>query len=114
LARIRRGGIEMMVPTTALNAGDIAIVDAGTTLPADGVVLEGTAAVDERSITGEADVTEKTTGQPVYAGARVVTGRLVVEITRREQDAVATEIRGRLIENAHVEPVNAAAAAALA
>jgi Cu2+-exporting ATPase len=114
LVRVRRGGVDLMTPAAALKPGDVALVDAGTIVPADGVVVEGTAVVDERRISGVPDVAEKSPGQPVYAGARVVSGHLVVEITRAEHEAVTAEVRRRLIENARVEPVSATPGATLA
>jgi cation transport ATPase len=111
LVRVRRAGLELRTPAASLRAGDVTVVEAGATLPADGVVIEGTAAVDERRITGEPGVADKEPGQPVYAGARVVSGRLVIEVVRAERDAVATEIRRRLMESARVEPVSAPGAA---
>jgi Cu2+-exporting ATPase len=111
---IRRNGLALTAPVAALTAGDIAVVAAGGTLPADGVVIEGEAAVDERRITGEPGVADKTVGQPVYAGARVLTGRVVIEVTRSERDAVGTEIRRRLLESARYEPVSSTPGAALA
>jgi cation transport ATPase len=114
LVRVRRAGLELRTPAASLRAGDVAVVEAGATLPADGVVIEGTAAVDERRITGEPGVAHKEPGRPVYAGARVVSGRLVIAVVRAERDAVATEIRRRLMESAQVEPVSATPGAALA
>jgi cation transport ATPase len=114
LVPIRRNGLELTAPVAALTAGDVAIVAAGGTLPADGVVIEGAAAIDERRITGEAGVADKAVGQPVYAGARVLTGRVAIEVTRSERDAVGTEIRRRLLESARYEPVSATPGAVLA
>ena len=114
LVRVQRSGRELAVPMSSLKAGDVTVVKAGAVLAADGVVLEGAAAVDERRITGESGLADKGPGQPVYAGGRVVTGRLVIEVTRVERDAIATEVRRRLTESARVEPAGATAGVALA
>jgi hypothetical protein len=110
LVRVQRSGRELAVAVASLKPGDVTVVGAGALLPADGVVVEGAAAVDERSITGESGLADKAPGQPVYAGARVVTGRLVIEVTRAERDAVASEVRRRLLEAARIEPVGDALA----
>lgn len=112
LFRVQRSGRALAV--ALLKPGDVTVVEAGATLPADGVVLEGVAAVDERWITGEPGMAEKKPGQPVYAGARVATGRLVIEVTRAEHDAVASAMRRRVLEATHVTPDDATPGHALA
>jgi cation transport ATPase len=102
LVRVQRSGRELAVPVASLKPGDVTVVETGATLPADGVVLEGVAAVDERWITGEPGMADKKPGLAVYAGARVATGRLVVEVTRSEHDAVATEMRRRVLDATRV------------
>jgi cation transport ATPase len=114
LIRIRRGGVELMVPVASLRRGDVTIVEPGAVLPVDGVVLDGSATVDERRITGAAESTDKKERQPVYAGTRVISGRLVIEVARGRRDTVETETRRRLIESARVEPLSATPGAALA
>jgi cation transport ATPase len=114
LVSIRRDGIVLRTPAMALRPGDVTVVEAGGTLPADGVVRKGSGRVDERRLTGSLDVTDKAPGQPVYAGARVVSGRLVIEVTRALDDAVATELRRRLMASARVELGRATEGAALA
>jgi cation transport ATPase len=89
-------------------------VEAGATFPADGVVLEGLASVDERWITGEPGMADKKPGQPVYASARVATGRLVIEVTRTEDDSMASEMRRRVLEATRVTPDDATPGHALA
>lgn len=114
LVRIRRAGTELMVPAASLRAGDVTVVETGAPVPVDGRVLEGTATVDERRVTGAPDVTDRTPGQPVYAGSRVVDGRLVIEATRAHRETVETETRRRLIESARVEPTTATPAGTVA
>ena len=110
LVRVQRSGRELAVAVASLRPGDVTVVEAGTVLPADGVVVEGTAAVDERRITGEPGLADKQRGLPVYAGTRVATGRLVIEVTRAERETIASEVRQRLLESARIEPIRAALA----
>jgi Cu2+-exporting ATPase len=114
LVSARRDGVELRTPAMALRAGDVTVVEAGGALPADGIVRQGGGRVDERRLTGRTDVTDKAPGQPVYAGARVVSGHFVVEVTRELDDAVATEQRRRLMESARVELGRTTEGAALA
>ena len=66
-------GVERTVAVEELAVGDILIVRAGEAIPADGVVMEGTAAVDESAITGEPIAVEKGPGSKV-TGATISTG----------------------------------------
>lgn len=114
LVRVKRSGRELAVPVASLKQGDMTVVEAGATLPADGVVIEGVAAVNERRITGDAGLADKKPGQPVYAGAHVATGRLVIEVTRGEHDAVASAMRRRVLDATQVTPDDATPGHALA
>lgn len=109
-----RVGRPLTTGMAALRAGDLTIVEAGATVPADGVVLEGAATVDESYLTGERDLADKEPGLAVYAGTRVVTGRLVLEITRGERDSVASEIRRHLLAATRITPEDAGAGGTLA
>src|SRR3984893_5451534 len=56
------------VPLSELRVGDIVLVRPGGRVPADGIVVEGTADVDESMITGESRVVPKVEGAKVIAG----------------------------------------------
>ena len=112
LFRVQRSGRALAV--ASLEPGDVTVVEAGATLPADGVVREGIAAVDERWITGEPGMATRKPGQPVYAGTRVTAGRLVIEVTRAKHDAVASVMRRRVLEATHITPDDATPGHALA
>jgi K+-transporting ATPase ATPase B chain len=67
-----------------LIAGEVVVVGAGATIPADGIVIEGTASVDESAITGESAPVIRESGSErsaVTGGTRVISDRIVVEIT---------------------------------
>lgn len=110
---LQRAGRQLVAPAAALRPGDVTVVEAGQVLPADGMVIEGKATIDERIVTGESAAADKKAGQPVYAGARVETGRLVVEVTRGDRDAVVTVMRRHLLEAARVTPGDSAPGKAL-
>ena len=64
-ARVIREGAEMEIPAEFIQVDDIVVVRPGEKIPADGVVVEGSSAVDEKMITGESIPVEKKTGDEV-------------------------------------------------
>ncbi len=82
VARLRDGGEK---PAAELRRGDVVVVAAGETIPGDGTVIEGIAAVDESAITGESAPVVRESGgdrSAVTGGTRVLSDRIVVEITQ--------------------------------
>jgi Cu2+-exporting ATPase len=69
------------VPLSELRVGDIVLVRPGARVPADGVVAEGSADVDESMITGESKTVPKAAGASVIAGTVASGGSLRVRIT---------------------------------
>jgi Cu+-exporting ATPase len=81
IARVRRDGQEIDVPTGQVVKGEVVIVRAGEIVPVDGTVLEGTAAVDTSVVTGEPLPRSVGSGDPVVAGTISTDGRLVLTAT---------------------------------
>jgi K+-transporting ATPase ATPase B chain len=80
----RPGGSSHLTPASALRKGDIVLVEAGDTVPADGEIIEGAASVDESAITGESAPVIRESGgdrSSVTGGTRVLSDWLVVRIT---------------------------------
>src|SRR6266542_2984240 len=77
-AIVREANGERVVPVEQLTAGTIVLVRAGEKVPVDGIVVAGSAAVNEASITGESVPIEKTTGASVLAGTLVESGAIDV------------------------------------
>jgi len=77
--RITESGIEK-VPLAALRVDDVVFVRPGSRVPADGVVVEGTAEVDESLITGESRAIPKATGSAVVGGTVAAGGSLRVRV----------------------------------
>jgi Cu2+-exporting ATPase len=69
------------VPVSELRVGDIVLVRPGTRIPADGIVVEGAADVDESMITGESRAVPKEAGVKVIAGTIATGGSLRVRVT---------------------------------
>ena len=69
------------VPLSELRVGDIVLVRPGARVPADGIVAEGAADVDESMITGESKTVAKAAGASVVAGTVASGGSLRVRVT---------------------------------
>jgi K+-transporting ATPase ATPase B chain len=86
MARVRRGGSIVEVPSPQLLVGDECVVTAGEVIPGDGEVIEGIASVDESAITGESAPVIRESGgdrSAVTGGTRVLSDEIVVRITAR-------------------------------
>jgi Cu2+-exporting ATPase len=80
-AELVKGTEIQSVPLSELLVGDIVLVRPGARVPADGVVAEGSADVDESMITGESKTVPKAAGASVIAGTVASGGSLRVRIT---------------------------------
>lgn len=98
-ATVLRDGVEQRVPTSALVVGDVVVVRPGERIPSDGLVQDGSSAVDRSMVTGESVPVEVGPGDRVTGATINVGGRLVVEVTRVGADTELARM-GRLIEDA--------------
>ncbi|MFL2002130.1 heavy metal translocating P-type ATPase [Microbacterium sp. A1-JK] len=92
-------GIEQAVPVSQLAVGDLVLVRPGEKIPSDGLVTDGSSAIDASMLTGESIPVEVTTGSRVVGATVNVGGRLTVEITRVGADTELARMR-RLMEEA--------------
>ncbi len=97
-AVVVRDGRQVEVPASQVRVGETVVVMHGEKVPVDGVVLSGTGAVDESSITGESVPAEKTGGENVYAGTIAVSGLLRVRVTGVGADTTLARIVHRVEE----------------
>jgi len=95
-------GTEMVIPAEELAEQQKFVVRPGQTIAADGLVVEGSAAVDTSVMTGEAKPVRATPGSSVIGGTIVLDGRLVVEAAAVGSD---TQFAGmvRLVEEAQAQ-----------
>ena len=99
-ARVRRpGGAEEDVPIDRLAVGDVVIVRPGEVIAADGLILAGSSAVDEATVTGESIPVEKSSGDEVTGGTQNKTGTFRFRVTRVGGDTLVAQII-RLVEEA--------------
>ena len=93
------GALEKTIPTEQVRVGDRVVVRAGESIPVDGVVVEGTASVDESAITGEPIPVEKTVGAQVTGATVSTRGWFAMEATAVGEDTTLAGII-RLVDEA--------------
>lgn len=98
-ARVVRNGEELQIPVEQVMAGDVLLVKPGEKIPVDGIVLEGSSAVDESMITGESIPVEKLPGQSVIGATINKHGALKLEAVRVGRDTALSQII-RVVEEA--------------
>ena len=91
-AVIIRDGVETKVPIEEVKKGDVFVVRPGENIPVDGVVLEGTSAVNEAALTGESIPVDKAQGDPVSAATVNQSGYMRCEATRVGEDTSLSQI----------------------
>ena len=91
-ARRLRRGVEEDVDLAVIVPGDLLRVRPGDTVPVDGVVVEGSSAVDESMLTGEPIPATKTTGDEVIGATRNTTGSFVMRATHVGRDTALARI----------------------
>ncbi len=87
-----------------LAVGDFVLVKAGEKIPADGIIVEGAAFVDESLITGESKPVEKEKGAEVVAGSICTDGQLVVKLTKVGESSTVGQIKNLVAEAAQTKP----------
>ncbi len=85
-------GVEREVAVEAVNKGDIFAVRPGENIPLDGIVIEGSSAVNEAALTGESIPVDKEAGSTVSAATMNLSGYLKCEATRVGEDTTLAQI----------------------
>jgi P-type Cu+ transporter len=96
---VLRNGVEIRIPVEQLAVGDRFVVRPGEKIATDGVVHEGTSAVDASMLTGEAAPVEVGPGDAVVGATVNAGGRLVVTVTRIGADTQLAQM-AKLVEQA--------------
>ena len=91
-AVVVRDGVETEVPIEQVRKGDIFVVKPGENIPVDGIVLEGSSAVNEAALTGESIPVDKEPGSSVSAATLNQSGFLKCEATRVGEDTTLSQI----------------------
>ncbi|MCR4676170.1 MAG: heavy metal translocating P-type ATPase [Sphaerochaetaceae bacterium] len=91
-AVVIRDGKEVTVPVSEVNTGDIFVVRPGESIPVDGVVIEGSSAVNEAVLTGESIPCDKEEGDRVSAATINQSGFIKCRATRVGEDTTLSQI----------------------
>ncbi len=89
---VLKDGKELTVAADSILKDDVFVVRAGESFAVDGVVIEGSGAVDESSLTGESIPADKAVGDKVYSGTINKNGRLVCVATAVGEDSTLSKI----------------------
>ena len=98
-------GKPKQVLVSELKVGDLVLIRPGSSIPVDGVIVDGSSAVDEAAITGESKPVSKTTNDEVIAGTANQDGSLTVKVTKIGQDTALAGIM-RLVAEAQSSKSN--------
>jgi Cu2+-exporting ATPase len=109
-AEMIHGSMTHTVPIAELNRGDLVLVRPGGRVPADGTIVEGTAAFDESMITGESKPVTRGPGERVVAGTVATDGALQIRVDAVGEDTALAGIQ-RLVREAQVSRSRAQALA---
>ena len=91
-AHIIRDGQEITLDITQVRQGDVFVVRPGENIPVDGIVLEGSSAINESALTGESIPVDKEIGDNVSAATTNQSGFLKCQATRVGQDTTLSQI----------------------
>jgi len=92
VACVIRNGDEIEAPASTIKLNETVIVRPGSLIPVDAVVCSGSGSVNESSITGEADLVFKESGDVVYSGTANVDGRLTLRATGVGEDRAMAKL----------------------
>ncbi|WP_230085381.1 heavy metal translocating P-type ATPase [Arthrobacter sp. AQ5-05] len=98
-ATVLRDGVEVKIPAADLDVDEIFVVRPGEKIATDGIVTDGTSAVDTSLLTGESLPVDVTAGDPVTGATINTSGRLLVRATRVGAETTLAQM-GRLVSAA--------------
>lgn len=98
-ATVIRNGEEQVIPAENVAVGDIVVVRPGQKIPVDGIITEGSTAIDESALTGESMPAEKTEGDKVYSATINKSGFIKFKAEKVGSDTSFAKII-RLVEDA--------------
>ncbi len=91
-AMVIRDGIETEINVDDVKKGDVFVVRPGSSIPVDGIVIEGESAVNESALTGESIPKDKVVSDSVFAGTINTSGFLKCEAKRVGEDTTLSQI----------------------
>ena len=91
-ARVLRDGVEVEIDVESVQIGDLVIVRPGEAVSNDGVIRNGSSAINESPVTGESMPAERTVGDQVFAGTLNGNGALQIQATKAFKDNTVSRI----------------------
>lgn len=91
-------GVETEVPVEQLQAGDVVVLDVGQVIPVDGLIIKGTATIDQHMLTGESQPAEKGIGDVALAATIVLAGRIYLQVEKAGKETTVAQI-GEVLQN---------------
>jgi len=91
-ARVKRNGVEKEITPEEVERGDLVIVKPGEKIPVDGIVVEGSAHVNQAAITGESLPVSLGVGDTTFSGTIIESGYLVIRADRVGEDTTFARI----------------------
>ncbi len=95
---ILKNQVEIEVPLDTICINDIVVIDTGDIIPIDGIITNGMAMVDQHTLTGESQPTEKEIGEKVFASTIVINGRIYVKVKKTGTDTTIAKI-GKMLNH---------------
>ncbi|MGB0849152.1 MAG: heavy metal translocating P-type ATPase [Thiolinea sp.] len=93
-------GVEIEVPLSDVQVGDIVVSSTGENIPIDGKIVEGMASIDQQILTGESQPAEKSAGDEVFASTVMMSGRICIEVEKTGSATTSAKIAEVLTQTA--------------
>ncbi len=102
MAILLRDGEEIEIDSDEISVGDLLVVKPGSSIPMDGIVIEGSSSVDESMLTGESLPVDKALDDEVVMGTMNINGRMIIRASVDNKETKLSKII-ELVENAQNE-----------
>jgi Cd2+/Zn2+-exporting ATPase len=90
--KIKKGDYTEEVGINDIKVGDIVVVESGERVSVDGVVIEGSASIDQSTLTGESEPVSKTVGSKVFSSTLCLSGSLFVKAEKVGEDTTLSKM----------------------
>jgi len=89
---VLKDNVEIEIPLEAVQVNNIVVVNTGEVIPVDGIIIKGLAMIDQHSLTGEFQPTEKEIGDNVFASTMVVAGNIHLKVKKTGKETTISKI----------------------
>lgn len=89
---VLKDGVELEIPLDILEVGDIVVVNAGEIIPVDGIIIEGSASIDQSLVTGDSQSLKKGIGDQVFAFTTLLSGEIYIQAEKWGKNTVAAKM----------------------